>query len=349
MKKLGLLLLAAVLLVGLSPKAAFAAVKTDFEQDLSNYLTQVSAERGFEVGAEDIEESLAVYGLSVEDFSTVEELKSFLGDAIQTDLSNLDSIYESYGLDQTSLIQRLGEYGEELKDYIYLNDLDTALSVYTSTSGSASGIDKAMILEILKQFDLSDSEVQKLKDYLVSNQEYLNSESVEKQLKELETRMTAFGEALLEKENVDASYKPSDKEISEITSMYDELFSILKMKAEFYLTGDGSDTPITMAELLKLDGIDTEDVKIMLYGPDSQLLADIIVPNEMLSSKLEEVIKEVADSSDRTVHTEKGGKLPKTASDYLENTLLGLMLAAAGMLTWRKVRKGNVEAFRKQA
>jgi processed acidic surface protein len=348
MKKLGLFLLVLSMLVSLFPQTAFAAESTAFDQDLATYLSEVSAARGFDVSVDDVNESLSAYGMTTEDFSTVDELKTFLGDPIQSDLSNLSNIYKTYDFDQTTLNQKLNEYGEDLNDYVYLYDLDTALSVFVSNESDASSLNQAMALEMLKQFDISEDEIQNLKDYYLSIQDYINSEEVSVKLEDLRTRMTEFGQALIIKEQTDDNYKPTQDEINQITSMYDELFSIIKLTPKFYLTSNGVNTPISLAELLKMDSVKDADVTMELYTSDSTLLATMVVPNEMLQSKLEEAIKDVSKISDNTT-TQKGGTLPKTATNYLAETLLGLIIACAGIFMYRKVRNGNCEIYKEQA
>ncbi len=131
MKKLRAILLSFSLLIGLFPQLTLAAENTTFEQDLIQYLKEVSEVRGFEVTKEDIEASLAAYEDSIENYESVEDLGSFLGEVIKSDLSNLDSIYEEFELDEEGLHQLFNENGEELNDYIFLDNLYSAVYFYT--------------------------------------------------------------------------------------------------------------------------------------------------------------------------------------------------------------------------
>jgi processed acidic surface protein len=103
-------------------------------------------------------------------------------------------------------------------------------------------------------------------------------------------------------------------------------------------------------------------LKVAFFSMDGQLLADLIVTGEMVDSgtvtetgeqineSAEEVTKTVEQSAavkpqksisnvKSEVKTVKGAKLPKTASDYLPNALLGLAVVLMGILILRKVRK----------
>ena len=49
MKKMGAILLSFSLLIALFPQLTIAAQNTNFEQDLAQYLKEISEERGFDV------------------------------------------------------------------------------------------------------------------------------------------------------------------------------------------------------------------------------------------------------------------------------------------------------------
>jgi len=461
MKKLGILLLALLMLVGVLPSAAFAAESTSNNLDLTNYLNEVSTTRGYEVSKDDIDLSLANYGMTTDDFNTVDEIKSYLGEVINADSSNLNSIYENYELDQTTLPQLLNEYGEELNDYVFLNDLDYALDLYSysfqqeadfntklaayladvstvrgfdvteeyinsylseyststddfetvsdlseylgdvmradlsnldylytnfgmdeqallqlieengktindfvyidqlealiwpSLGGNYSAIDPAMIMDILKQLDLTEEELQNLEAHFLSITDYLSSAEVQAQLEQVVNRMMELSGTLIEKGTADENYKPSDAEIAEFASIYEELLTMVKLKVVFSLSIEGVDTPYSVEELMKMDETDIKDtdIKIAFYNDNSELLADLVVTSEFLNSKLGGIIEEVDDAvniENDSVQTVKGGQLPKTASNYIPNALLGLLIAIVGILIYRKVRNDKDEILEKQ-
>ena len=133
MKRLAVLLLICSMLVSLMPYRAYAAVNPSAKLDLTTYLQEISAARGFEVSESDIELALFMGDKTLEDFKTVDELKTFLGEVILADNSNLTDIYSKYNLELSSLSEVLKENGEELKDYVFLSDLDSALDFYIIT------------------------------------------------------------------------------------------------------------------------------------------------------------------------------------------------------------------------
>jgi hypothetical protein len=345
MKRIGLLLLAFTMLLGFMPKTAMAAVNTYSEQDLTNYLVEVSNTRGFEVTKADINEALSLNDKSTSDFTSIEDLKGVLGDVIKSDFSNLEELYTKYNLDQDTLPALLSEYGDNLKDYIFVNELDTALGFYTESSKSTlSGIDTAALMSMLGQLDLSEQEVQKLKDYYASMSDYLSSGEVEAQLQTLQTKMMAFLEKLQQERAANENYKPSDAEIKEMVSYYNEILSIMKIKMEFSLVDGDNSTPISMEELFKLEELKASDLKMKVFGSNGEFLADFVVTSDLIKSLQGEIIKDGGNLVNPTdVKTVKGGKLPKTATNYLPYAFFGLFLSAAGVFLYRKVRNDKVE------
>ncbi len=464
MKKLGLILITLSMLLGLLPTTAMAAEVNTFDQKLALYLEEVSTARGFDVSKADIEKSLATYEMTLADFQSIDDMKSLLGEVIKADLSNLTSIYEAYGLNQETLTQELNEYGEELKDYIYLSDLDMALSFYTEDGefeqeadyeakltayladvsavrgfevtkedlnkylkeyftstdefetvsdledflgdvikadlsnfdyfnteydmskeavlqlikdngkniedfiyieqveelvwetgeDDLSGMDPTALLGMLNQLGLTEDELTNLQNHFIGLTDYLSDAEVQSKLEELGNRFMAFAEKAIEN-GADENYKPTDAEITEIVSLYEEMLSLFKLKVSYSLIVDGVTTPVTMAELMKLEELGDADFKIELYNSDSELLADFVITSEFIKENFGEIVEDVnnavgADKDNKPakpVKTVKGGKLPDTASDYIPNALYGLLVALGGIIVYRKVRKDKVEIIEK--
>ena len=120
MKKIKTLLLTLSLVLTMFTQTAYAAEIKNSTLDLTAYLNEVSTTRGFEVSEEVIELSLLLYGKSLSDFTTAEEMKAFLGEAIKSDLSNLAGVYSKYELDQAAVTELLNEYGEDFNDYVFV-------------------------------------------------------------------------------------------------------------------------------------------------------------------------------------------------------------------------------------
>ena len=324
----------------------------NFEQNLVDYLAKVSEIRGFEVTKADVEASLFSYETKFEEFETVEDLSDFLGDVIKADLSNLVFFQETYGLDKQSILQLLEENGDDINDFVYIEDLIEI--VWVPNEEEFPGIEEEMIDEllpiILEQIDLTEQELNQLGEHFMSIEDYLsNPETLE--------RLNKLGERFMALENVNPSSELTEEQFAVIESIYIELLSIFKLDLKYSLIKDGLVTPLTFIELSKIKDLKGGAiVKVELYSTDSQFLADVIITSELLSS-MEELIKDSAEEvieivkqpsiakpekqKEVEIKTVKGAKLPKTASNYIPNTILGLFIVFAGILMYRKEKNAK--------
>ncbi|KKI90583.1 hypothetical protein WQ54_21915 [Bacillus sp. SA1-12] len=341
----------------------------NFEQDLVNYLTKVSNERGFEITKEDIEASLAIYETNIDEFETVEDLSDFLGEVIKADLSNLDYFYENYELDRQAIIQLLEENGEDINDYVFIDDLDNAVWTYYEGElfpGMGEEIAEDLLPIFQEEIDLTDEELQRIEGHLMSLEEHFSNPETLERLDELGNRMMAF-------EDFDFATELTAEQITELASIYEELLSIFKLKVSYSLVKDGSETPLSLVDLMKIEELKGANLKVVLSNTDGHFLADLIVTGEIVDSETvietgeqieesaEAVIettesspvaksekhtspiksekqKVVATQKNMEQRTVKGAKLPKTASDYIPNTLFGLFIALFGILMYRRVK-----------
>ncbi|MFF2455219.1 processed acidic surface protein [Peribacillus simplex] len=339
----------------------FYAEEGDFERDPNfdkefvNYLAKVSKVRGFEVTKEDIEATLELYDFSTEEFESVDELSEFLGDVIKADLSNLDYFNENYGLDKQALLQLLKENGEDINDYIYIDNLEE--TVWNLTGGGMDGEVAEGLLPIFEELGLTEEELQRLEDHLMSLEEHLSNPETIKRLEELGNRMMAF-------EEFDVATELTAEQIAEMASIYEELLSIFKLKVSYSLVKSGSESPVSLLDLMKLEELKGANLKISIYSIDGKFLADLLITGEMVDSdtltnaggQIKESAKEVQKTIEKapvakpvkqkiSTHTNsehqtvKGAKLPNTASDYIPNALLGLCIVLFGSLMYRRIRK----------
>ncbi|TDB50028.1 processed acidic surface protein [Bacillus sp. CBEL-1] len=367
MKKGVSILLALLLMVSSFPGVSFAAQSKTFEADLKNYLTTVSTTRGFDVSKEDIEFSLSLYDEELSNFDTVEELKEFLGEVIKSDLSNLSFIYESYDLNQKSLQSLLEENGEDLNDYVFVDDLDQTVFFYLEDefdyaddeeyTDEISTDDFESALQMLEdEFGLTREELERINDHLMSIEDELANEETLNRLMALAERLAAF-------EDFDTTTELTSDQIAELMSIYNEMLSIFKMKATYTLIQDGTEKPLSLFDLMNMKELKNASLKINLYTADGKFLADMIITGEMVDSdtvantgksieksaqNVNNVVKQ-APVKEKTQKTEvkkaevkktvKGARLPNTASNYLLNTLIGASIVLLAFVSYRKVRR----------
>ncbi|MED3982416.1 processed acidic surface protein [Priestia megaterium] len=376
MKKLGAILLSFLLFVGVFPTSSFAAAST-FDADFNKYLKSVSQTRGFEVTKDDVEYSLSLYDDSLENYDTIADLEDFLGEPIAADLHNVQDVYADFDLDKTSLNALLKENGQSLDDYVYLDDLYEDVGFYlegddwyeddesydeedASYDDELSEEDLSGLLSFMQsELGLTSEELNRIETHFTSLEDELSNEATLNRLDQLGERLAAF-------EDFDTATELSADQIAELMSIYKEMLSIFHLDAKFALVQGGNERPLSLTDLINLEELKNASLKISLYTTDGKFLADMVITGDMFNSDIiTDTGKEVEKSAEAVAKpaqaqkpavekkqepvkkqtngavqkTVKGGKLPETASNYVTNTLIGLVLVAAGFVLFRKVRR----------
>ncbi|MGF9889107.1 processed acidic surface protein [Priestia megaterium] len=376
MKKLGAILLSFLLFVGVFPTSSFAAAST-FDADFNKYLKLVSQTRGFEVTKDDVEYSLSLYDDSLENYDTIADLEDFLGEPIAADLHNLQDVYADFELDKTSLNALLKENGQSLDDYVYVDDLYEDVGFYlegddwyeddesydeedASYDDELSEEDLSGLLSFMQsELGLTSEELDRIEAHFTSLEDELSNEATLNRLDQLGQRLAAF-------EDFDTATELSADQIAELMSIYKEMLSIFHLDAKFALVQGGNERPLSLTDLINLEELKNASLKISLYTTDGKFLADMVITGDMFNSDIiTDTGKEVEKSAEAVAKpaqaqkpavekkqepvkkqtngavqkTVKGGKLPETASNYVTNTLIGLVLVAAGFVLFRKVRR----------
>lgn len=148
------------------------------------------------------------------------------------------------------------------------------------------------------------------------------------------------------------------EQISILLDIFNDLMNLFEVETKYYLTDGTEKTALTLTALMTLESTDGKDLLIEIFDREGTFLADIVLTAEMFGSEIiketgkdlevvEEVIaapvketKEVKSVKKETkaVQTTKGGKLPKTASDYVGNSLIGLAFVLIGFLLFRRMK-----------
>ncbi|MDF2905007.1 MAG: hypothetical protein K0R34_328 [Herbinix sp.] len=271
MKKVGVLILSIALLFGMVPQTVSAAEGLTFDVELNAYLGEVSAERGFDVTKADLEAYLSTYDTKLSDYVSVEDLKSGLGEVIKADRSNLSSLYESYKLDETALNQILADNGEELKDYIYISELDYALFFYTYDD----------TFEREPDFDA------KLVDYLASISEERGFEVTKERLEEAlavyDTKLDSFETVVDIKDYMGEAIKADLSNLSPIYAAYridqKTLFELLEK------SGKSINDYIYVYDLIEVASQANTDIPVM----DEAMLFELLEMMDITDAELNKI------------------------------------------------------------
>ncbi len=209
------------------------------------------------------------------------------------------------------------------------------------------------------ELGLTSEELNRIEAHFTSLEDELSNEATLNRLDQLGERLAAF-------EDFDTATELSADQIAELMSIYKEMLSIFHLDAKFALVQGGNERPLSLTDLINLEELKNASLKISLYTTDGKFLADMVITGDMFNSDIiTDTGKEVEKSAEAVAKpaqaqkpavekkqepvkkqtngavqkTVKGGKLPETASNYVTNTLIGLVLVAAGFVLFRKVRR----------
>jgi processed acidic surface protein len=320
----------------------------EFDNNLVDYLTAVSLERGFTVTKEMLSKALSIYGTDLDTFKSVDELKDYMGDVIKADLSNLSIIYDSYDLDQETLFALLKQNGKSINDYIFVYDLN---EIAYSDSEDYPVMDEAMLAQLLKMMDLSEAEIKNLENYFSSMEDYYTSPA-------FIDGLTSLLERLFETiEGMDPNAEITEEQAQQMAAYLSELFDLMKLRFEITVFSDGKEISLPISDLLLMSEFNTSinKIKLTIYGENNIFLADYYMSQDIIDylmgkpsdigNEIEEIIDQKPAGQKNVVpKTEDGGKLPKTSTNYIPGAILGGLLAVAGVLMYKRTKNDKKES-----
>ncbi|XKE94516.1 processed acidic surface protein [Metaplanococcus flavidus] len=288
----------------------------------------------------------------LEYFSDVSELGTPLSE------EGVQKVMKDFDLTREELNALLVEYGdiEEGQDvldsnmYIIFNeDLYFYVEWYLDDENNIDLND----LDIFTEVGLTEEELDRLFEHFIT----LNFED--------ETFLDQL-DALLQRLDAVPYFESADdldaEEIAILLDIFDDMMNLFEVETKYYLTDSTEKTALTLTALLALETTNGKDLLIEIFDREGTFLADIVLTAEMFGSEIieetgkdlevvEEVIaapvketKEVKKEAKsvkkdtKAVQTTKGGKLPKTATDYVSNTLVGLGFVLVGFLLFRRMK-----------
>jgi processed acidic surface protein len=306
MKK-GLIL--SFLFIFIIQQTAFAALPQD-------QVDQILSELGWT--NHDLTEYLDYYELSIDDFETIEDLKSMLGTPITDE--NLADLLLQHEITRSELDTLLAEFGESVEDYFFIEDLDIALSFYLGHDEEMAELEEFMAL-----IGLTDAEVDSLFTHFMELDETL----LEQQMEDIISRLDPF--FMLED-----TTKLTEAQEDELVAVLKDMMTILQLDPRFFLVDkNGVETAATFKELMGMEELYGNELLIQLYSTEGELLLDMQLSEEMLNSEfLIESGIEFAQVGDLAgeLTTLFHNRLPDTASSLWINMILGLLIVGFGLI-----------------
>ncbi|KZE37872.1 hypothetical protein AV656_10145 [Bhargavaea cecembensis] len=338
MKRLLSVLLAFVIGFGALPAMTFAIEPN--EPEFEDFLKSIGWEKQDYI---DYLESKEWY---LEDFESVDELGTPLTE------ESIQPVLAEFNLSREELNDLLVEFGdleegqdvlegtwiifsEELHEYVdfYLNDWEDA---------SLDELFDEEIYGLFTEIGLTDEEL----DRLFAHLETLDFEDPAflNKLIELSNRMMAF-------EDFETADELSAAQIAELIDIFHDLLNLFEVEAKYYLVKDGEKQSLSFETLMTMNTTNGYDLLIEIYNRQGAFLADVLLTADMFGSELiretgkdikqaEEIVTTVQKpgESKQSVKTIKGGKLPKTASDYAGKAMAGLAIVLVGLFLFRRFR-----------
>ena len=327
----------------------------EFVDELGTPLTEESIEpilTDYDLTREELNELLVEYGdieegqdvLDSEYLIFSEEVYEYVGYYLDGEFGtpineeNLQQLLEDYGFaSREELEEYLQQFDESIEYYDYIEDLDSIVDYYVNGGAEL----EAEIDELFLSMDLTEEEMDRLLEHFLTV--YEENPDFEDQLYTLSERMMAF-------EEFDSADDLTAEQIAELLDISNDMLDILQVDVKYYLVKDGVKKPLSVQSMMTMTSTDGADLLIELYNKQGDFLADIILTNEMFGSDIiketgkdlqeaEQIVKEapVKTATKAVEKTVKGGKLPNTASDYLQNTIIGLVIVLAGVVLFRRV------------
>jgi processed acidic surface protein len=305
----------------------------------------------FELNREKLNELLVEYGDIEEGQDVLDSPYLVFNEDLQTsvdfylngwegtpiDDENLQQLLDEYDLESKEALEELlKENDDSLSSYEYIEDLQWAVDYYINGD---EFIDEE-ISDLFTDIDLTDEEMERLFAHL----DTLNWEDPAflDDMMLLAERMMAF-------EEFETADELSAEQIAELFSIFSEMKQLLQFETKYYLVADGEKQHISLETLMTMKSINGNDLLMEIYSANGELLADLLLTADMFGSELiqetgndiqqaEKIVTESPKASKPPVKTMKGGELPKTATDHVENTVTGLAIAAIGIFLFRRYR-----------
>lgn len=312
----------------------------------------------FELTEEEFNQLLEENGATLDQFVFYEDLYFSLSEWLYTEEltpitdENLQTLLEDYEFGSIEELEAfLNSYDDSIENYEYIEDLEFAIAEHYFMEA------KDDLINTLDSFGLSLAEANNLANHLI----YI-MENPDLDPEQFFTALEEYGTRLMDFPDFDSASELSAEDIAEFIDIWDGMLTLLDLQVEYYLVKDGVVTPVSFASLMQMDSTNGADLMIKIYSANGDLLADMVITKEMFDSGfIEETGENIEDTTDAAeevkkaaeevakaekkapaakapAKTVKGGKLPNTASDYMQNTMAGLAMILLGAIVFRKVK-----------
>lgn len=261
----------------------------------------------------DLHRYLSQYHRTLADFATAEELKQWLGPPVTE--AGVERVLQRYQLTKEELEALLGQFGETVQDYTWMNDLDTAVRFYLRSYEHMQRVH-----DVLSSLEFTEDEAKRLFDHVRA--------------------LSANGKRELKAQA--ARLADGDSDSGAVADIWQQLLRILQLKADMYVVTTGQMKPVSAHELLAQKTLDA-DVWIALSDEEGRRIMDLQLPKRTnVAEAIVEAEKELLMAGQLAYEMKGalyGQKMANTASPYVANMLWGVAFLFIGLFLFRK-KKG---------
>ncbi|ANB59189.1 processed acidic surface protein [Anoxybacteroides amylolyticum] len=258
----------------------------------------------------DLQRYLLHYHRTLADFATPEELKRWLGPPVTE--AGVEQLLQRYQLTEEQLEALLGQFGETMQDYTWMNDLDAAVRFYLRSYENMQRVHDA-----LSSLEFTEDEAKRLFDHVRT--------------------LPANGKRALQAQAARLAEGKNDLEA--IADVWKQLLRTLRLKGDMYVVSTGQMKPVSAHELLEQTTRD-EDVWIALSDEEGMRIMDLQLPKRTnVVDAIIETEKELLTAGQLAYDMKRtlyGQKMANTASPYVAHMLWGVAFLFVGLLLFRK-------------
>ncbi|EPZ38736.1 MULTISPECIES: processed acidic surface protein [Anoxybacillus] len=266
---------------------------------------------------EDLTRYLAKWNMTIHDFSSLDALKKQLGTPITPE--RLDALLLRYDMTREEAEALLGQFGEQLQHYTFVEDLNYALSFYRDRYDTMQAM-----TDMLATIGLTEDEIRRLfeRTPLSAKQTF---ERLDEQMQTLVLR--------------DPSTPLTKQERETVLHFWNEWLSLYRLQAKVYEVNEQGRTPISFEQLQTVHA----PVVMEWYDEKGNFVADVYIPRERMNeSTFIDVSEQLAHIGMMALDLESGllvARMPKTASSYGMNIIIGVCFLLGSFVLWRKGKR----------
>ncbi|KIY23889.1 processed acidic surface protein [Mesobacillus subterraneus] len=333
-------------------------------EELKDYLGAVVSEENlqellvdYDITEEEFNQLLDKNGATLDEFVFYDDLYFSVSDWLYTEEltpitdEKMQTLLEDYQFASVEELEAfLNSYDDSIENYEYMEDLDFAVAQHYFMES------KDDLINTLDSFGLSLAEANNLANHMI-----VIMENPDVDPEQLFTALEGYGVRLMKFPEFNSASDLSAEDIAEFIDIWDGMLASLDLKVEYYLVKDGVESPVSFASLMQMNSTNDANLLTKILSSNGELLADMVITKEMFDSEFMQVtgenledttqaaaeVKNAADELKKAdvkspAKTVKGGKLPNTASDYLQNTMAGFAMILLGIFVFRKGKAKRV-------